>query len=99
MVTWSRNATKAAVSCLGQYEAATEVLELKSESITALAFAPLLIGGSYLVGVGLEIGDVSLYKWSVRGWTHLTTLDNGYVQKSFTDFFLYYFNFSAMPIT
>lgn len=76
VVTWTRNEGKILKNCLGEYESASDVLELKSESITALCFAPILIQDKYLVGIGFESGAISLYKWNCDGWTQVVTLDN-----------------------
>uniref|UniRef100_A0A1Y1LNG0 Elongator complex protein 2 n=2 Tax=Photinus pyralis TaxID=7054 RepID=A0A1Y1LNG0_PHOPY len=76
VVIWGRNPDKPPEDVLGQYEAVGHVLEFKGESVTALAFAPVTVEGSYLVGVGFESGIIKLYQWNVKGWELFSILDN-----------------------
>lgn len=64
-------------SSLGFHES-LGVLELKNESITALAFAQNFWSQEkqeYLVAVGLEIGTIHLYSFSGKSWNHLSSIE------------------------
>uniref|UniRef100_A0A8D9AMC6 Elongator complex protein 2 n=1 Tax=Cacopsylla melanoneura TaxID=428564 RepID=A0A8D9AMC6_9HEMI len=47
---------------MGGYTAIS-TLELKEESLTAIALAPLLLGNQYLVTIGTESGTLYVYTW------------------------------------
>ncbi|EFA10370.2 putative elongator complex protein 2-like Protein [Tribolium castaneum] len=72
---WTKNANKQETGVLGQYEAASVHLELKNESVTAVAFAPDCVFGSYLIAVGLEVGVIHCLKWSTSAWERILFLD------------------------
>ncbi|KAK4875944.1 hypothetical protein RN001_012366 [Aquatica leii] len=76
VVIWTKNIDKPSESILGSYEAVGSVLELKNDSVTALAFAPSVINGNYVIAIGFECGVIKLYKWNKRDWTVFLTLDN-----------------------
>lgn len=69
-IVWTKNENSTKNdSCIGQYEAIKPILELKEFSITAVAFAPVFVGGSYLLSFGFEHGEIRVYKWSSdSGW-------------------------------
>ncbi|RZB40823.1 elongator complex protein 2 [Asbolus verrucosus] len=75
VVVWTKSATQIKNGILGEYETASRHLELKNESVTAIAFAPGLVLGSYLVAMGLESGVIRCYKWSPEEWQHVLFLD------------------------
>lgn len=54
-------------------------LELKNESVTALAVAPVIVSGNYLISVGLECGIIQLHKWTIAHCQLLLSLDRRYV--------------------
>ncbi|XP_044261975.1 probable elongator complex protein 2 [Tribolium madens] len=72
---WTKNENKQEKSVLGLYEAASVHLELKNESVTAVAFAPDCVLGSYLIAVGLEVGVIHCFKWSTNAWERILFLD------------------------
>lgn len=75
-VLWWKNTGKEKSSVLGQYESAGEPLEIKGESITAIAFAPIFIDNCYLICLGLETGHMLFYKWSLeKNWQKCIHLD------------------------
>lgn len=98
MAVWTKNANKCEKSILGQYEAASVHFEVKNESVTAVAFAPESVLGSYLIAVGLEVGVIHCLKWSRNGWERILFLDKKFVVVfcfvSFTNVF-----FSVLLIT
>lgn len=63
---WWQNQTKPLIpeDSLGSYEAAGLPLELKGESVTAIAFAPVLHADNYILCIGLESGALLFYKWN-----------------------------------
>ncbi|KAJ3642069.1 hypothetical protein Zmor_024887 [Zophobas morio] len=75
VVVWRKNEHKEEKGILGEYEAASKHLELKGESVTAVAFAPKCVLGGYLLAVGLEVGVIRCYKWTSAGWENLVILD------------------------
>lgn len=77
-VVWERN-EKLPENITLRCRAASSVLELKEESVTALAFAPKTIGDSYLVAIGLESGVILLYEWTTKHWRKLLILNKEYV--------------------
>lgn len=77
IVVWNENPAKEANDPIGKYEPASDYVELKGDSITALCFAPDFIQDKYLLAAGLESGLIYLYKWS-KDWTLITILDNRY---------------------
>lgn len=84
VVVWTRNDKKEAVGVLGGYEAVPNYLELKNESITAVAFAPssAFLRSSYLVAVGLESGLIRLYEWRTAGdWRQACIIDKRFDRK------------------
>lgn len=62
---------------IGKYVPACDFLELKRDSVTALCFAPDLVGSDYLICAGLENGVIHLYKWR-NNWTLIAAIDNRY---------------------
>lgn len=74
VVVWTINKDKQRTNILGQCEAASDPLELKSESVTAVAFATGLLAKFYLIAVGLESGVIHLYKWSPEEWKKVLVL-------------------------
>ncbi|KAJ8935251.1 hypothetical protein NQ318_011497, partial [Aromia moschata] len=74
VVVWTVNEEKEKTTALGQCEAASTVLELPNESVTAVAFAPDLVSGAYLVAVGVESGEIRLYKWVPEQWKEVLVL-------------------------
>lgn len=74
LVLWHKNNEIDPKPLIGQYEAAPNFLELKGESITAVAFAPELINKEYFLAIGLESGLIQLYKW-YNDWSLITVLD------------------------
>ena len=70
-------------NCLGDYGLACEAPLSLPESVTAVAFAPLLLAdGSYLLAAGLESGQLIFVAWSPRNcdndnpeWKIIKTLD------------------------
>ncbi|XP_017768864.1 PREDICTED: probable elongator complex protein 2 [Nicrophorus vespilloides] len=73
LVVWTKN-SELPMSALGQYEAASEVLTLKTQSITALAFAPQKIADKYMLAVGLESGCIMIYHWDKSGFKELVNM-------------------------
>lgn len=76
VVFWHKGETNTN-SSLGFYES-TGVLELKNESITALAFAHELWNsekGEYLLAVGLESGVIHIYTFNGKSWNLLSSID------------------------
>lgn len=82
VVVWWKNVGKEVVNSLGLYAAAGEHLELKGESITAVAFAPNLLDNKYLLCLGLDTGIVMFYSWSPESkWEKILELDQRCVIK------------------
>ena len=78
VVVWYKDSEKAAEnqqSTTGAYNCRSQ-MELKNESITALAFAPSYWSSNqeYLIAIGLETGVIHLYSYG-HEWKHLSTLD------------------------
>jgi elongator complex protein 2 len=72
-------------SPLGQYALSSKPLDLKNQSVTAVAVAPVNVAPhTYLVAVGLESGCIIICKWSSVGgetagnWQTCLQLDNSY---------------------
>lgn len=84
MVVWTRNENKIEKGVLGEYEAASQHMELKSEAVTALAFAPEFVLESYFVAVGLEVGVIQCFMWMPKGWERVFYLDRKCVVACFT---------------
>ncbi|XP_052753820.1 elongator complex protein 2 [Galleria mellonella] len=63
-------------SSLGQYALHGKPLELANTSVTALAFAPTLLGDARVVATGFESGVVRLYSFQTDGWSLLYELNN-----------------------
>lgn len=78
IVVWHKSPEKEAKDNLGQYEAASVTLDLKGQSVTALCFAPNLVNDQYLIAIGLESGEIHLYKW-FKQWSHISVLDKRYI--------------------
>lgn len=76
VVIWTRNPDKLPTNILGQCQAISNHLDLKGESVTALAFAPVQISKFYLLAVGLESGVILLYKWNINEWKLHLKLQN-----------------------
>ncbi|KAF2896230.1 hypothetical protein ILUMI_09946 [Ignelater luminosus] len=77
IVIWMRNPDKVPANVLGQCQAMPNYLDLKGESVTALAFAPVQVSKFYLLAVGLESGVILLYKWNISEWElHLKLQNN-----------------------
>ncbi|XP_059047809.1 elongator complex protein 2 [Achroia grisella] len=75
---WSKSESQASVqTSLGQYALLGKPLELANTSVTALAFAPLLVGDARVVATGFESGVVRIYSFLIDGWSLLYELDNG----------------------
>ncbi|CAG9826810.1 unnamed protein product [Diabrotica balteata] len=70
---WSINKSEEITNSLGKCGLASEPYALKNESITALAFAPDLISGMYLLAVGLDNGNMELLKWCPDSWEKITS--------------------------
>lgn len=67
VVMWTKNENKTDTSSpLKQYEAAGVMKEYKEQSVTALAFAPCLVDGSYIICLGTELGDMKILKWNIE---------------------------------
>ncbi|KAJ8932764.1 hypothetical protein NQ314_014466 [Rhamnusium bicolor] len=77
IVVWTINKGKEKTNVLGECEAASEPLEFSNESVTAVAFAPGFISGSYLIAVGLESGIIHLYRWSLHKWKAVFVFSKG----------------------
>lgn len=76
LVVWWKNKAREVVNSLGPYEAVGQHLELKGESITAVAFAPNLIDNKYLLCLGLDTGVVIFYSWKPESkWEKALELD------------------------
>ncbi|KAF5303387.1 hypothetical protein FQA39_LY09978 [Lamprigera yunnana] len=76
VVVWNNNVAKPLQNVLQQYEAMKNFLEFKTESVTALAFAPILVNNNYITAIGFEIGIIKLYEWNRHNWKLLLSLDN-----------------------
>lgn len=59
---------------LGPYEAASGCLELKGQSVTALAFAPFIVKNAYFIAIGLDNGHIHFYNWN-KDWKLVFQLD------------------------
>lgn len=70
-VLWSRNKENKYIG--------TKILELKNESVTALAVAPQISYENYIIAIGLECGIIQLHRWTIAGCRLLLTLDQRYV--------------------
>lgn len=76
VVVWKRNEELSA-NIVEQYKPASQPLELKGESVTAVAFAPNVFNSNYLVPIGLESGVILIYKWAAVEWNRLLLLNQG----------------------
>lgn len=74
VVVWTEQ-TEGGDDVLRKCGAASAALELKGESVTALAFAPKKLDGFFLVAVGLESGKIILYKWRTEEWKQVLVMD------------------------
>lgn len=74
VVVWERGEGRPE-NVVGRCKAASQPLELKGESVTAVAFAPQAFAERYLLAVGLESGPVMLYWWSVKEWREVLRLE------------------------
>lgn len=59
-----------------KHKAASEILNLTKESITAICFAPDLVEVHYLLAIGTENGFIRIYRWSKEGWDNTVTMDS-----------------------
>ncbi|XP_068629585.1 elongator complex protein 2 [Battus philenor] len=72
---WSKTEKSNATS-LQNYGLLGQALELANTSVTALAFAPFLVGNTRILATGFESGIIRVYSFKVDGWTVLQELDN-----------------------
>lgn len=75
LVIWKKTDEAASESLVDRYRAASQPLNLKGESVTAVAFAPDVVVDTYLVAVGLDTGVVILYTWDCANFKQLLLLD------------------------
>ncbi|KAF5281600.1 hypothetical protein FQR65_LT02920 [Abscondita terminalis] len=80
-VVWRKNVDKPPESILGQYEATGDTLDLKNDSVTALAFAPSLVNGNYIIAIGFDVGEIKICQWNTKVWTTILSLDNSPMMK------------------
>ncbi|KAJ8913600.1 hypothetical protein NQ315_013422 [Exocentrus adspersus] len=73
-VIWTINKGKQKTNVLGECEMVSKPLELKNESVTAIAFAPGFVSEYYLVAVGFESGVIRIFKWNAEGWKEVLLL-------------------------
>ncbi|KAM3961817.1 elongator complex protein 2 [Aphomia sociella] len=74
---WSKTETQTTPqSSLGQYALLGKPLELSNTSVTALAFAPLVVGDARVVATGFESGVVRIYSFVIDGWSLLYEMNN-----------------------
>lgn len=71
LVVWRRNVEKSSTTVLGKCEPASIPLEMQNESVTAVAFAPDIVGDKYLIAVGMDSGLILLYYWFETGWKEI----------------------------
>uniref|UniRef100_A0A1I8P377 Elongator complex protein 2 n=1 Tax=Stomoxys calcitrans TaxID=35570 RepID=A0A1I8P377_STOCA len=75
VVVWAKNNEEQGKSTLNGWQH-LEVLEIKQESITAVAFANgLHANGSYIVALGCETGHVYIYEFNGK-WNLLVAMNN-----------------------
>lgn len=77
LVAWhklSELTTTSTVSSLGSYQSIC-TLELKNDSITAVAFAQHFHNDCYLVAIGLETGQIQINLLTAGSWSNLLNID------------------------
>lgn len=73
-VIWSKNEDNQYIG--------SKFLELKNESVTALAVAPEIVSSNYIIAVGLESGIIQLHNWTIAHCQILISLDRRYLMCS-----------------
>lgn len=76
VVVWKKN-ENLPENIVERYIAASQSLELKGESVTAVAFAPNDVNNNYLIAIGLESGAILIYKWAAMEWNRVLLLNQG----------------------
>ncbi|XP_053624661.1 elongator complex protein 2 [Plodia interpunctella] len=71
---WSKTDTQSSTS-LGSYALLGKPLEVNI-SVTALAFAPVIIDGARIVAVGVESGEIRLYAFDGASWSLIHEMNN-----------------------
>lgn len=91
VVVWEQNEESSENITL-RYISASNALDLKEESVTALAFAPKKIRDGYFLTIGLESGSILLYEWTSKNWKKLLILNKEYLCQQYL-FIIFSFTF------
>lgn len=74
VVVWEKN-KEMAENIVERYKAASQALELKGDSVTAVAFAAKQFNNNYFLAIGLESGVIVFYTWTPVEWNKILFLN------------------------